>query len=103
MCSCPKRQSINYLFFRYGASLRIRSCTPLPWTSDISTNNAFTRAGFLRRKWLLPWRVRISLPVPVTLKRLDVALCVLILLMIYVLPSPVRTEIESGQPQLLVG
>src|SRR5690554_94974 len=52
---------------------------PTIWSSMF-----FARADFLRRRWLLGPFVRSSLPEPVTLKRLAVALCVLIL---YFLPT----------------
>src|SRR5690606_31821218 len=54
------------------------------FTSTIWSSMFFARADFLRRRWLLGPFVRSTLPEPVTLKRLAVALCVLIL---YFLPT----------------
>lgn len=49
---------------------------PRPLTEIILENNLFVRLGVLRRRWLFPILVRMSLPEPVNLKRLAVALCV---------------------------
>jgi len=50
-----------------------------PATGSISMNCALVRAGVRRRRWPLPSLVRRNIPEPVRRKRLDVALCVLIL------------------------
>ena len=47
-------------------------------TLIISSYRRFTRFDFLRRRWLLPLFVRMSLPLPLYLNLLAVALCVLI-------------------------
>ena len=52
---------------------------PRPLTGSISENKRLERLEVRRRKWLLPILVRTSIPVPVTRKRLAVALWVLIL------------------------
>ena len=46
-------------------------------TGIISSYSRFALFERLRRRWLLPWRVRMSFPEPVTLIRLAVAWCVL--------------------------
>ena len=50
-----------------------------PATGTISMNCALVRAGVRRRRCPLPSLVRRNIPEPVNRKRLDVALCVLIL------------------------
>src|SRR6185503_10096608 len=45
-------------------------------TGIISSYSRAARADRLRRRWLLPWRVFTSLPVPVYSKRRAAALCV---------------------------
>src|SRR5512139_617004 len=63
-------------FFMFGAR-RFTFFTMLrPWTVCISANSALVRRDRLRRKWLLPPLVLISLPPPVRRKRLEVALWV---------------------------
>ena len=57
----------------------MRRLSPALLTSIILLNNRFTRLDFLRRRWLLPPLVRMTLPVFVTLKRLAAALYVFIL------------------------
>ena len=68
--------AIGYL--RYGASLRTRLASAGVSTFIISSYRRFTRFDFLRRRWLLPLLVRMSLPLPLYLNLLAVALCVLI-------------------------
>src|SRR5512143_325627 len=47
-----------------------------PFTVCISARSALVRRERLRRRWLLPPLVRTSLPLPVSRKRFEVALCV---------------------------
>jgi len=68
--------AISYL--RYGASLRTRLTSAGVSTLIISSYRRFTRFDFLRRRWLLPILMRMSLPLPLYLNLLAVALCVLI-------------------------
>jgi hypothetical protein len=68
--------AISYL--RYGASLHTRLTSAGVSTLIISSYKRFTRFDFLRRRWLLPLLVRKSLPLPLYLNLLAVALCVLI-------------------------
>ena len=72
----PADSTISY--FRYGANLRTRLTSAGVSTLIISSYRRFTRFDFLRRRWLLPLLVRISLPLPLYLNLLAVALCVLI-------------------------
>src|SRR5215213_6735837 len=48
-------------------------------TDCISSYSRLARFERLRRRWLLPWRVRMNAPEPATWKRRAVALCVFIL------------------------
>jgi hypothetical protein len=63
-------------FFRYGASLWTRWMMPRPFTGTISVNSCLTRLDVRLLRWLLPPLVRTTTPVPVTLKRFEVALWV---------------------------
>ena len=60
-----------------GANRFILLMYPLPLTGIIFENRSFVRFEVRRRKWLLPPFVRTSLPEPVNLNRLAVALWVL--------------------------
>src|SRR5262245_45275618 len=59
----------------YGIRRRTRFRSPVS-TGIISAYSRAARFDRLRRKWLLPWRVRTSLPVPVYSNRRAAALWV---------------------------
>src|SRR5690349_18618387 len=63
----------------------MRRANALLLTTDILSSARFTRPDLRRRKWLLPPCVRTTMPVPVTRKRLAVALCVFSLYFFFVL------------------
>ena len=54
----------------------MRFWKPLPCTGTIEESFALVRLDVRRRKWLLPPLVRTIFPVPVILKRFEVALWV---------------------------